>query len=143
MNVTVRLIDRLRALPAFVEQTVALFADDASAKRSVLEVGAGVALAHAEAAFAARPLASGAMSQRPRVVFLIGARQHEVAEAAARAGNHHRPTLGSDGSLAMDPSGAVVDDLLPGNVVANEIDKLPAYAGKHLLKRLQSKCGCD
>src|ERR1051325_6162000 len=66
----------------FVEQ-LALFADHAATERGLDEFAHGEAFAHARAAFAARPLATGAVCEGPRVAFAIARWLHEVTQGSA------------------------------------------------------------
>src|SRR5436309_2385277 len=59
----------------FVEQ-VSIFADDATAQWRLDQLEHTEAFAHAQTGFAARPLATSAVSHRPCVTFTIASRLH-------------------------------------------------------------------
>src|SRR6266568_5035204 len=67
----------------FLVEQVTLFANHAASERRLREFAHAEALAHPLAGIAARPLATGTVSQRPSVTLAIARRLHEVAQRAA------------------------------------------------------------
>src|SRR5207249_10938384 len=61
------------------------------------------AFAHPQSSFAAPPLATCAVSQRPGVVLAITNRLHEIAQRTTRTGDDDEFTVGSHRTFAVDP----------------------------------------
>src|ERR1041385_3381179 len=88
----------------FLVEQVAVFANHAAAEWRLHEFAHTEAFTHAQSGFAACPLATCTVSQRPGVAFAITSRLHEIAQRAARTRDDDEVTVGSHCTSAVKPN---------------------------------------
>src|ERR1041385_4503039 len=88
----------------FCVEQVALFANHAAAEWRLREFAHPEAFAHAQPSFAACPLATRAVSERPRMAFATAKWLDEVAQRATGTRDGNEVSVGSHCTSAVNPN---------------------------------------